>query len=118
MTVNPKPIISIAPANPSICNGSSVTLTANGASSYVWNTGATTASIKITPNATTTYMVTGKNGSGCTNTQSVVVTVNPTIIITPDNPSICKGSSVILTASGVGNGGTYKWRIRLSECNW
>ena len=36
VTVNPNPSGNISPANPSICSGGSVTLTATGGSSYTW----------------------------------------------------------------------------------
>ena len=43
----------------SVCNEQSATITANGANSYVWNTGATTAGLTINPAVTTTsYTVT------------------------------------------------------------
>jgi hypothetical protein len=47
-----------------ICPGGSATLTAGGADIYSWNTGETTASITVTPAATTTYTVTGYVNSG------------------------------------------------------
>ena len=52
--------VSISGTN-SICQGSSTTLTATSniaGSTFLWSTGATTASITVTPAATTTYSVT------------------------------------------------------------
>ena len=57
--------------------GQSTTLTASGADNYSWNTGATTASITVSPTSTTTYTVTGTNSYGCTATASKTMTVNP-----------------------------------------
>ena len=57
----------------------STTLTASGASSYHWSTNVTTASITVSPTATTAYSVTGTNNYGCTATASRTVTVNPVI---------------------------------------
>ncbi|HTA82037.1 MAG TPA: T9SS type A sorting domain-containing protein [Bacteroidia bacterium] len=98
--------ITITPANPSYCAGGSVTLKATGATSYTWapntNLSATTgSSVNANPFFTTTYTVTGTNGTA-TGTQTVVVVVNnaPTVNISPSAPSICIGNSVGLTASG------------------
>jgi hypothetical protein len=45
------------------CGTNSVTLTATDGTNYLWSTGQTTASITVSPNATTTYAVTSTNGS-------------------------------------------------------
>ncbi|NRB51167.1 MAG: hypothetical protein HRU41_26080, partial [Saprospiraceae bacterium] len=64
-----------------ICEGESVTLTAsasNGAGnvSYLWNTGATTPSITVSPGSTTTYTVSVSDHRGCQDSDEVKVTVN------------------------------------------
>ncbi len=59
-----------------ICSGQSVTLTASGATTYSWNTGAVTSSITVTPTVTTTYTATGTNSCSSANssiTQTVVI---------------------------------------------
>jgi subtilisin-like proprotein convertase family protein len=91
----------------SVCSGSPVTLTAIGGTSYVWSTTETTASINVAPTQTTIYSVTVSDNSGCSDVQTVTVT-----ILTPPSPNlgndttICAGSPITLTASG---GGTYLW---------
>ncbi len=104
--VNAVPTASIS-GSAIICQGNSTTLTANGGGSYVWNNGAITPSITVSPSADSTYLVTVMNASGCTDTSSILiqVTSNPIASIT-GNDSICAGSSTVLTASG---GGTYLW---------
>jgi len=53
------------------CDNNSITLTASGASSYLWNTGQTTAAITVaTPG---TYIVTGTNANGCTDVASQTI---------------------------------------------
>ena len=64
ITVNAVPVIS-APSQ-TVCTATSATITATGATSYTWSTGATTPSIIVTPSTATTYTVTGANASGCT----------------------------------------------------
>jgi len=101
-TVNVSTPINLGVNGPfTICDGSSVNLTANGANTYLWNTGEITNSIIISPNSTTTYTVTGTSG-GCIDIETILVTVipTPTIIITTSNDTICSGSSVMFTASG------------------
>ncbi len=65
------------------------------------------------PSSTTTYTATATSTTGCTNSGSSFITVNPlpTAVITPSNPPIiCPGTSVVLTASEVGGTGiSYAW---------
>ena len=108
VAVNANPTVSISAPSSSICVGSSVNLTASGASSYLWNTSATTTVIAVNPTVTTTYTVTGTNASNCSNTTTISVTVKatPTLNISASSASICSGSSETLTASGAT---TYSW---------
>ena len=91
-----------------ICNGESTTLTATGGTTYVWNTGETTASIEVTPTTTTTYTVTAFSVSGNNSEDaSVTVTVNDIPTVNAGNDiAICFGNSTDLVASG---GTTYLW---------
>jgi len=54
-----------------ICSGSSTTLTAAGAQTYVWSNGQSASSITV--NSTGTYSVTGTDANGCKGTASVNV---------------------------------------------
>lgn len=71
LTINPIPEVNIS-GNIAITIGNSTTLTASGATSYEWNTGAHTASITVSPSSSTTYTVTGTT-AGCEGTASVTV---------------------------------------------
>ncbi|NOT37245.1 MAG: DUF11 domain-containing protein [Saprospiraceae bacterium] len=104
--------------NSTICNGSSVTLTANGTGgttpfTYLWNTTETTQSITVSPSVNTTYTVTITDKNNCTSTASVGVTVypKPSVSIMPQQSEICLGSSVQLftEVSGGTPGYTYVW---------
>lgn len=75
MNVHQLPLVD-AGADQTILQGSSVVLTASGANNYLWSTGDTTASIVKSPAATTSYIVATTNGNGCTQTDTVTVTVN------------------------------------------
>ncbi|MBL7895628.1 MAG: T9SS type A sorting domain-containing protein [Bacteroidia bacterium] len=59
----------------SICAGQTNSVIATGATTYSWNTGATTQAISVTPSVTTTYTVTGTTGA-CSNMATATVTVN------------------------------------------
>jgi hypothetical protein len=107
--------ITISPVNPFICQGSSVTLTASGASTYIWSpatglSSTTGAIVTASPASTQTYTVTGTS-AGCTGSTTVTVNVgtNLTINVTPSSPSICPGGSVTLTATSSGIGTNFTW---------
>lgn len=65
-------------ANPGLTieSGESTTLTASGASTYLWSTTETSPAITVAPTVTTTYTVTGTTES-CTMARSVDVVVIP-----------------------------------------
>jgi gliding motility-associated-like protein len=111
VTVNTLPTISIGVSSSTICEGSSTTLTASGASSYTWTSNpslvlASSASITSSPTVTTQYTVTGTNWANCSSTAVATVTVNSRPTITVNSPSTCMNSPVGLTASGAD---TYTW---------
>ncbi|MHB8261462.1 MAG: T9SS type A sorting domain-containing protein [Bacteroidia bacterium] len=72
---NAQPTINAVSDSTTLCMGNTTTLTASGASSYTWNTSATTSTISITPTVTTTYSVTGTDANGCTNMTTITQTV-------------------------------------------
>ncbi len=105
--VIPLPSITFSANNP-ICKGDSSIITATGGGSYLWNTGATTSTITVTPSATTTYSVIVTNISGsCQKDSSIKITVNPIPTISlSGRDSVCSGNSTTLSASG---GTNYLW---------
>jgi gliding motility-associated-like protein len=77
VTVNPLPVISIG-ADQTVCEGTTVTLTASGADSYTWSDGTTANPLIFVPSlGTTTISCTGTTLAGCTGTDDAVITVNP-----------------------------------------
>ena len=103
VTVNPLPLTIVN--SPTICAGDIATLTAAGATTYSWSTGATINPITDSPLTTTSYTVTG-NSLGCTSTAVATVTVNPIPVTTVNSPTICPGDAATLTAAGAA---TYSW---------
>ncbi|HTA81844.1 MAG TPA: choice-of-anchor tandem repeat GloVer-containing protein, partial [Bacteroidia bacterium] len=99
------------PVNDTVCAGSPITLSGNGASTYKWNKGVTDG-VAFTPSVSgTNYVVTGTDVNGCQAKDSVIVGIRtlPTVSIasTPANDTVCKGSSVTLNATG--NALAYTW---------
>lgn len=103
-----------ASANPQqVCEGGTVTLSANGANSYTWvntTTGQPAGSgpsITVTAHAGDVYQVTGNGANGCTGTASPNFTVNPLPTVNINSSgSFCPGQPLILTATGAN---TYQW---------
>ncbi|MES2681638.1 MAG: DUF2341 domain-containing protein [Bacteroidota bacterium] len=69
--VNPLPNVTASVAKSQICKFEIATITANGATSYSWNTGATSQVLTFTLGITTTYTITGTDGNGCSKTTTV-----------------------------------------------
>ena len=113
-TITPPPVVTVTPTPSTICNGSSVTLTASGANTYLWSpTGSlnssTSPTVTATPTNTTTYTVIGT--SGCTNTAQAIINVNPL-----PNPTITGPTPVCLNTTNTYNvtdivGHTYSWSV-------
>ena len=99
-----------AKSDTTICNGECVTLFASGAGiggSYLWSTSEITDSITVCPVVTTTYTLTAIDSNGCTDVDSVEVSIYPSPVADAGNDtSVCDGSGIILTASG---GTSYNW---------
>jgi hypothetical protein len=110
VNVSPTPTISL-PSQTVICTGYSVTLTASGATSYSWSTGAVTNTILVSsPTATTqNYTVTGTTGS-CSGSKTIkVIIIPPPNITAVASPStICAGGTSTLTGYS-GLVGSYTW---------
>ena len=107
VNVNSLPNITTSVTDATICNGESTTISAMGGTTYNWSGLGTNNSYSVNPSATTTYSVTGTAG-GCSNTATIMVTVNatPNITASATYPSLCIGESTDINAGG---GSTYTW---------
>jgi hypothetical protein len=90
VTVNSNPTVSAISSKSVVCKGESVTLTANGATTYTWNTGNNAASITLLPTTTTTYSLSGTNANGCTNKTTIQQAVDPCLALEKQNASALK----------------------------
>jgi gliding motility-associated-like protein len=112
LTVHGNPVINAAPQQSVLCLGGSIPLHAGGGNSYSWSPAAgldnsSIASPVAAPVISTKYKVTVINAFGCSNTDSVNITVaQPFGIKVSGDMAICVGSSVSLNATGAV---TYNW---------
>ncbi len=106
---------SVTVNSPTICNGQTANLTANGATTYTWSVGATSTGVNTataSPSTTTTYTVTGTTGS-CTGTAIATVTVNPVPVATatPTSQTFCSGDITGIALTSVPVGATFAWTV-------
>lgn len=105
VSVNSTPTISVN--SMTICNGTSALLTAtSSATSYSWNTGASSSSITPSPTISTNYTVTGTAANTCTNYAIAQVTVVNLPNVAASSGTICLNRTYTLTGTGAN---TYTW---------
>ena len=101
VTVNTLPVVSITGTN-ALCTGQTITLTANGATTYTWSTNSNLGSIAVAPTSNITYSLSGTSAAGCVGstgaTQAVTVYSLPVVSITGTN-ALCSGQTITLTAT-------------------
>jgi hypothetical protein len=100
--------ITFAPSPATLCAGSTLTLTALGATSYTWTGGGANTDLVVSPATNTTYTVSGTNGA-CSATASIMASVIPvpTVVVSASPAgSVCAGTSVTLAATGASQ---YAW---------
>ena len=97
-----------------ICKGDSISVSAEGADSYVWSTGIKNNEM-FKVESDTSLIVTGTDWNNCksNDTLNLVVNTLPTIIFNPEKPQVCIGDSIILNASG--SGLSYTWEKLFSS---
>jgi gliding motility-associated-like protein len=91
--------------NQTVCGGVPATLTASGATSYLWSDNSSSPTLTASPLIPTSYTVTGTT-AGCSSSAVGTITTNSTPTVTVNSATICSGGSAILTASGATN---YSW---------
>jgi len=90
----------------SVCSGGTATLTASGAATYTWTGGSNGNSLVVSPVSNVSYTITGTSAQGCVNTVTTSVIVSSSPSITVNSSTICTGSAITLTATGVSS---YTW---------
>jgi hypothetical protein len=109
VSVVPLPLLVASVNTSTVCAGNSVTFSAAGANSYSWS-GGVISGLAYMPAASANYTLVGASISGCTASAVASVTVipftGPTVSASPMSATICLGSTVAFSASGVS---TYSW---------
>lgn len=116
ISVMPLPIVALFSSHSPVCAFETVTLTANGATSYSWSNTLSSSSPTLTVtnlSVTTVYTVTGTDVNGCSNTAMISINVNALPLITAQSlqTPACALSPVTFTAAGAQ---TYNWGISAS----
>lgn len=107
LSLNAAPSVTVSVSSGSICIGASTTLTASGATSYVWNDGQTTNPITVSPTTTTNFTATGTDSNGCTGAGTTQITVYPLPSVSISGTlTYCAGGSTTLDA---GSFVSYLW---------
>ena len=112
ITVTPGPTVTGTSSLPSpICAGDAITLTGGGAVTYTWDNGVIDG-VPFTPLASTNYTVTGTDGSGCTGTAVVMITLTncqPMLAGFSYNDNICVNDCITFTDTTTGNPVSWAW---------
>ena len=75
ISVFPLPDVTANSSASIVCLGQSVTLSGSGAASYSWSNGVVNAE-SFVPTMTTTYFLTGTDLNNCSNTDSIIITID------------------------------------------
>jgi len=89
LIVNPLPTVTAVASKSTVCKNQNFTLTANGASTYTWNNGASSSTLVTSSSSVgiAVYSVTGTSTAGCIQSASVTVFINSCIGINEINNS-------------------------------
>ncbi len=99
----------ITNANPALCATDSNTLVASGGNNFIWNTGATSSSIKVLSG---TYTVTVSNGTSCSATSSINLTVPVCAVPTNDTATSIQSTKATISWTGNSCAAGYSVQIR------
>ena len=108
VNVQPEPAVTVSASDTVICEGESLSLTADGANTYTWSplvaiSATTGKTITASPSMNVTYYVEGKDAVGCLNTATISIAV----LDAPVAPLIFKSGSRLYIA--MQSGVSYQW---------
>jgi hypothetical protein len=107
VVINTPPTVTIAGPPMGICLGDTTMLMAMGAGVYQWVNGPFGDMYMVAPTVDTTYWVVGLDTlTGCTDSASIMVTVNQPVTFT-QSPTVCYGGSITVGSNTYTTSGTY-----------
>jgi PKD repeat protein len=107
----PSPVAQINPTDTSVCVGQNVSLVASGGTSYVWNTGNTTASLSTGPGI---YTVTVFDTNGCSDSETANIAALPLPNVSFSGTLACFGQATQFTNNtsiSSGSINSYFWNL-------
>jgi PKD repeat protein len=117
IVVNASPNVTLSASDLTLCTGETSSLTASGASTYVWSpasslSASTGSSVTASPGASTTYTVVGTSGQ-CTGVANVSIVIEGTPVsdfkYVPDT-NLCFNQSIYFDGAILSSNGTsYSW---------
>jgi hypothetical protein len=109
ITVNPRPVVTAtALPSPTVCAGSTIAVGGAGASTYAW-TGSIMNNNPFVAVASQSYIVTGTDNKGCSNSATIAIVVNALPVLSVSAlpaSTVCVGENITLTAIGASS---YSW---------
>ena len=107
-TVNPLPNVTANAAGniTNGCSGTDIVLTGSGATSYMWS-GNVIDGVTFATTVTTDYVVVGTDANGCSNSDTITVTVLPLPTVSVDPWSTCENGGTLTLSGGMPAGGVY-----------
>jgi len=121
VTVKAAPALTLI-GDSAACLGNQITLTATGASAYVWAVDTllyTTDSITISPDSSTTFIAVTGTTNGCSTTDSVSITGNANPVVSfVTSGLVCVGDTITVTFTGSAvAGATFNWNFGYGNAN-
>ncbi len=106
--VNGLPEVTAQATSNIICEGDSIILLGSGALNYIWNNEATNGVEFVPAAGNLSYVVTGYDSNGCSDSDSIEIVNNslPDISVSSSGNDICETESITLNGSG---GSMYTW---------
>jgi gliding motility-associated-like protein len=121
VSFNTPPTINITPPTLTVCIGDILALTASSPQAnvgFTWQDGLITTktnpfifSKSTVPGPTDIFVIGTDTLTKCPTQKKLTITVNPlpTVSVTPSNPTLCAGSSVLLQATATPSTVSYSW---------